>query len=53
MVLISISHSSTITNENLTFKVGCKLLQLDLWKILDGHYYGGPAIFHHYNYSLK
>lgn len=34
-------------------KVGYKILCLDLWKILDDPRYGGPAIFHQYNYSLK
>lgn len=34
-------------------KVGYKILCLDLRKILDDPHYGGPAIFHQYNYSLK
>lgn len=41
-----------IKNEKMAFKVGGKLLQLDLWKILGDHYYDGPAIFYQYNYSL-
>lgn len=37
----------------MDFKVGYKILRLDLRKILDDPHYGGPAIFHQCNYSLK
>ena len=37
----------------MDLKVGYKILCLDLWKILDDPHYGGPAIFHQYNYSLN
>lgn len=52
IVLSPIRHPSMIKNEKMAFKVGGKLLQLDLWKILGDHYYDGPAIFYQYNYSL-
>lgn len=37
----------------MDLKIGYKILQLDLWKILDDPHDGVPAIFHKYNYSLK
>lgn len=37
----------------MDFKIGYKILQLDLWKILDDFYNGVFVIFYKYNYFLK